>query len=38
MKMHARFPTWIRLALVVLALGAVSSAQGQACETVTIEV
>ena len=38
MKMHARFPTWSRLALVVLAFGAVSSAQGQACETVTIEV
>ena len=38
MKMHARFPTWSRLALVVLAFGAVSSAYGQACETVTIEV
>ena len=38
MKMHARFSTWLQLALVVMAFGVVSTARGQACETVTIEV
>ena len=38
MKMHARLSTWLQLALAVVAFGVVSTARGQACETVTIEV
>jgi len=37
MMLHARFPTWTQLALAFYGFGVVSAAQGQACETVTIE-
>ena len=38
MMLHNRLPTWTQLALAFFGFGVVSTAQGQACETVTIEV
>ena len=37
MKMHARLSTWLQLGLAVVAYGVVSTARGQACETLVVQ-